>query len=294
MNWLYFVSKNSESLEDVDKILQKKNAVCSSIYIEDLPQNFISEDFVASLRSSDYIIFNLEAGFDSSVNFIFALGFAEGKGVTTFINSQTEFDSNLISYSSVSELKKILKKNLKEYVALDEKKKSLQILFEKGIPFTPDCFSFEIAKDNIEIVELFVKAGMDVNARDSSGTPMICVAARSQRKKMIEWLLANGADLDAISTDRGYSAVMDAVWKSDFDMVKFFVEKGANLNFVGKDGQTALILATGIGKEKICEILVKNGADPDVKDKMGMSSMGYAKLFKKENLVDLYKEYSKC
>ena len=218
----------------------------------------------------------------------------KGKGIISFINSKMEFDTNLVSYSSISELKKILKKNLKEYVAMDERKKGMQTLFEKGIPFTPDCFSFEIAKNNMEIVKVFIQAGMAADVRDSSGTPMICIAARSQRKDMITYLLDNGADIDAVSDDRGYSAVMDAVWKSDFDMVKFFVEKGANLNFVGKDGQSALILATGIGKEKICDILVKNGADPDFKDKMGMSSMGYAKLFKKENLVELYKEYSKC
>ena len=146
----------------------------------------------------------------------------------------------------------------------------------------------------METAKIFLQAGMSADCRDSSGTPMICIAARSQRKDMITWLLENGADIDAVSDDRGYSAVMDAVWKSDFDMVKFFVDRGANLNFVGKDGQSALILATGIGKEKICEILVKNGADVDFKDKMGMSSMGYAKLFKKENLVELYKEYTKC
>ncbi|MDY6030180.1 MAG: ankyrin repeat domain-containing protein [Treponemataceae bacterium] len=294
MNWLYFVSKNSESLEDIDKLLNKNNANCTSVYIEDLPENFISADFLGILRNSDYVIFNLENGFESYVNFIFALGFVEGKNITSFINSKLEFDSGLVSYSTVGELKKILKKNLSKYVALDEKKKSMEVLFDKGIPFTPDCFSFEIAKNNLEIAELFLKAGMDVNCRDSSGTPMICIASRSERKNMIDWLLKNGADIDAVSEDRGYSAVMDAVWKSDFDLVKYFVEKGASLNFVGKDGQSALILATGIGKEKICEILVKNGADPDFKDKMGMSSMAYAKLFKKDNLINLYKEYSKC
>ncbi|MDD7416506.1 MAG: hypothetical protein PUK48_03985, partial [Spirochaetales bacterium] len=160
MNWLYFVSKNSESLEDIDKLLNKNNANCTSVYIEDLPENFISADFLGILRNSDYVIFNLENGFESYVNFIFALGFVEGKNITSFINSKLEFDSGLVSYSTVGELKKILKKNLSKYVALDEKKKSMEVLFDKGIPFTPDCFSFEIAKNNLEIAELFLKAGM--------------------------------------------------------------------------------------------------------------------------------------
>ena len=117
--------------------------------------------------------------------------------------------------------------------------------FEKGIPFNPDCFSFQIAKNNLEICELFVKAGMDVNERDSAGTPLLCDAARNGKKDMVQWLLEKGAEIDAVSQDRGYSAVMDAVWKSNKEIVELLVNKGANLNFVSRDGQTALILATG-------------------------------------------------
>ena len=109
MNWLYFVSKNADSLDEIDELLQKKKALCSTVFIEDLPQNFIGEDFVSALRNTDYIIFNLENGFENSINFIFALGFAEGKEIISFINSKVEFDSNIVPYSSISELKKILK-----------------------------------------------------------------------------------------------------------------------------------------------------------------------------------------
>jgi ankyrin repeat protein len=140
---------------------------------------------------------------------------------------------------------------------------------------------------------LFLEAGMDVNSRDAAGTPMICIAARSGRKSMIEWLLAEGADINAVSKDRGYSAVMDAVWKSSPDIVKFLIEKGANLNFISNDGQTALIVATGASNPRICELLVKNGADPTYKDRMGMSSLDYARLFKKTELAKLYEEYVK-
>ena len=73
---------------------------------------------------------------------------------------------------------------------------------------------------------------MSVNVRDAAGTPMLCIAARSGRKDMIEWLVDRGAEIDAISQDRGYSAVMDAVWKSSLDIVDKLIKLGANLNFV--------------------------------------------------------------
>ena len=65
------------------------------------------------------------------------------------------------------------------------------------------------------------------------------------------------------------------------------LSKGANLNFVSRDGQTALILATGSENFQICRILAENGADPTIKDRMGMSSIDYATLFKKEEILNL-------
>ena len=53
------------------------------------------------------------------------------------------------------------------------------------------------------------------------------------------------------------------------------------------------VLAVGADRTKICEILAKNGADPDIKDQMGMSAYGYATLFKKTELVEILKPYHK-
>ena len=199
-------------------------------------------------------------------------------------------DDFVTDFSDLQNLYNLLEKNLPKYVELEEKKNALKVLFEKGIPFTPDCFSFQIAKNDLELCELFLKAGMDINERDSSGTPFLCYAARNGKIDMVQWLLENGADIDAVSNDRGYSAVMDAVWKSNVQIVELLVNKGANLNFVSRDGQTALILATGSENFQICRILAENGADPTIKDRMGMSSIDYATLFKKEEILNLYKE----
>ena len=48
----------------------------------------------------------------------------------------------------------------------------------------------------------------------------------------------------------------------------------------------------GLGRygRAIATELVKNGADPNFKDRMGMSSIDYATLFKKEEILNLYKE----
>ena len=100
--------------------------------------------------------------------------------------------------------------------------------------------------------------------------------------------MALGADINAVSKDRGYSAVMDAVWKSNTEIVEFLVERGANLSYISRDGQPVLVLAVGTGNEKVCRILTEYGADPFMCDAMGMSALSYAKLFKKESLVPIF------
>ena len=86
---------------------------------------------------------------------------------------------------------------------------------------------------------------------------------------------------------------MDAVWKSNEEIIKILVENGASLKFISKEGQSILVLAVGIGKESICKILAKNGADPDIKDSMGMSAYEYAVLFHREEIINALKPFHK-
>ena len=103
----------------------------------------------------------------------------------------------------------------------------------------------------------FIKAGMDVNEVDSAGMPMLCNAARAENKNIVLLLLENGADVNAVSKDRGYTPLMDAVWRKNAEITDIFIKNGADLNVVSNDGQTALILAVVSGSVKICELLAQ-------------------------------------
>lgn len=299
MNWLLFSSQQFEKLDAIEKLISSNDGKCTIINLEDVASDTVDSSLFSSLNHTDYGIFNLPSEFLNHKSFLFTLGFVIGKKIPVFVSKniiKSEFVLDLINddlvtdYSDLNNLYNLLEKNLPKYVSLEEKKNALKVLFEKGIPFTPDCFSFQIAKNALDICELFFKAGMSVDERDSAGTPLLCNAARNGKLDMVQWLLEKGADIDAVSNDRGYSAVMDAVWKSNISIVELLVNRGANLNFVSRDGQTALILATGSENFEICRILAENGADPTIKDRMGMSSIDYATLFKKEEILNLYRE----
>ena len=128
---------------------------------------------------------------------------------------------------------------------------------------------------------------------DKDGTPMLNIACRSDNLSAVKWLLNHGAELNGVSKDRGYTAIMDAVWRGNEDITKFLIRKGAELNTISKEGQTMLILAVGADKTEIVRMLAENGADPDIQDGMGMSAYGYAQLFKKEEILSILEKYHK-
>ena len=211
-----------------------------------------------------------------------------------YISSFSVFsDNNIIPVTSRDNLMETLEKDycsLSKSEALRAAKKEL---FVKGIPFTPDCFGSFIAKNKVEIVNTFIKGGMSVNSKDDTGTPMLNIACRTDNFQLAEQLLDLGADINSVSEDRGYTAVMDAVWRGNEKITRFLIDKGAELNTINKEGQTNLILAVGANKENIVRILAENGADPDIKDSMGMSAYGYATLFNQQRLVDILAPYHK-
>lgn len=306
MNWLLiYTDETSKESEIVSRFLNKKKVEIIDFNLDSpdvkVGADGLSEylkDFISNKITdiSQCVIFMDENNFTNPI-LAYLTGYIHGKGIPSFISGlkkeQVMLSDILIWHENAKELTDSLEENFPSFIAEEKKLEAKKKLFNAGIPFTPDTFSIHIAQENMDICEDFLEAGMDINCRDSAGTPMLCIAARSGKKEAIEWLVQNGAEINAISKDRGYSAVMDAVWKMNAEIVELLIKLGANLNFVSNDGQTALIVATGSSNSKICEMLAKNGADPCYKDHMGMSALDYARLFKKNALVDLYQEYAK-
>ena len=226
-------------------------------------------------------------------------GFAVAKDILVLTNIKELYNLSFLQKDSIVYLKtknefiNYIKQKYESISLNDTKRSSKKKLLEKGIPFTPDCFGTYIAKDKTDICNLFISGGIDINSRDENGTPMINIAVRNDNEELVKKFIKLGADINAVSEDRGYTPVMDAVWRGNLELTKLFIKEGAELNTINKEGQTNLVLAVGANKTKIIEALAKAGADPDIKDQMGMSAYGYASLFKKDEILSILEPYHK-
>lgn len=300
MKWI-LISDSTVDFNELGSMLRKADEKCeilkSDFKIENLQK--LKKDFKEAAACAIFVDEGRKFTDEELLYTGTVIGALAAEKVRIITNSDFLYNTSLYKdkfiekISSVAELISYIEKEVSTFAVVARKRIAITQLLENGIPFTSDCFATYIAKNKEEVFEQFIAAGIDVNSRDDSGTPMLNVAIRSDNFEFMEKLIQLGADINAVSTDRGYTPVMDAVWRGNEKITDYLIKKGADLNTISKEGQSNLVLAVGADRINIVKLLAENGSDPDVKDMMGMSAYQYATLFKKEKIVEILKPFHK-
>jgi ankyrin repeat protein len=145
-----------------------------------------------------------------------------------------------------------------------------------------------------KIIETLLFRGLNVNVKTLSGETPLHETAMCGRLQAATLLLDRGAEIDDASGEitpfdwavcYGHSDVADLLLKrgakmpptilhdaityADLDMVKFLIERKAQINAVDNKGWTPLHVAMDWGKKPIADYLVAHGADVNARDKNG-------------------------
>ena len=294
MKWL-ILTTSVQSAKTAQEIINAKFPK-SAIINADLTSGGLENIYAALPQITHCVIFADAEARSGDVNFI--LGFLSGKKMPVYSVGKNGLEAIVThgfikDFPSDTALYDFLNTNAAKIIREHLVHQAKQYLIDRGIPLTADNFAEAIEKGDRDLCTYFYVAGLNVNSRDSLGTPMLNIAARADNLDMVVWLLERGADINAASEDRGYTAVMDAVWRGNKQITAYLTEKGADVNTVNKEGQTNIVLAVGADRIEICKMLVEHGADPDVPDSMGMSAYGYAQLFKKDEITAILQKYHK-
>ena len=127
---------------------------------------------------------------------------------------------------------------------------------EKEWGFTPLMYA---AKNGyIQRAEALIELGADVNAKSPvGGTTALNIAAMNCSVSFNKMLIEYGADVNA-KTDYNRTPIYNAIAKPD--LIRLFIESGADLNIKDNEGETVLMMAKRIGKDEVVEMLKKAGA----------------------------------
>ncbi len=224
----------------------------------------------------------------------FLVGLARGKSIHIALRkSDTPWDpepwiADILTFKDGSELLRFYHSESLEYNLREGRRLAKSTLLELGISWHSESLCQCVKEGNTKAVELFLLSGFPPDARDKFGVPILCLAARSKHRSIMELLLDQGAFVDSQGDDRGYSSLLDAAQQGENGIVEMLLDRGANPDIQSKDGQTALILAVGRNDGPMVSTLLARGANPEITDKLGLSARKYAKLFNHPAILALF------
>lgn len=151
----------------------------------------------------------------------------------------------------------------------DEAGKTLE---KRKIAYNDEEFISRAKQGDAEIMEIFLVAGINPDAKDNNGRTALMWASVNGHAAAANILLNRGADANAVD-NAGMTPLMGAASAGRTEIVSLLLEKGANMNSTGRDGMTALLHASSGGYTEILNILMDRGADVNAINREGKNSL---------------------
>ena len=170
-----------------------------------------------------------------------------------------------------------------------------------------DTMTKAVKFDDINVVQTLISQGMDPNGSDHTGMPWLLIAAREKSEKVAKLLIDNPkTDVDALDP-AGENALMFAALNKDLPLLKALIDKDAEVNKKGwtplhyaatsgdveiikvlldeaayvdaasPNGTTPLMMAARGGSVDAVNALLLGGADPTLKNQLGLSAADFAR-----------------
>ncbi|CAG0902291.1 unnamed protein product [Cyprideis torosa] len=126
-----------------------------------------------------------------------------------------------------------------------------------------------------ETARLLLEHEAEVNVKDRKlGCTPLLLATLNGRHSVVEVLLAHGADPNITNRVEETSPLHQA---KSAETAELLIAKGAVVDAKDKSGETPLFFATGSGHHSVVEVLIANGAEPNIANRYGTSPLHRAK-----------------
>jgi ankyrin repeat protein len=176
--------------------------------------------------------------------------------------------------------------------------------------------------DDIKAVRKLLAQGADPNASDSYGIPLIVLAAREKSDQVATALLDDKRTDPDRKDGHDQNALMLAALNKDETMVHALIERGAEVNKQGwaplhyaatsgadsivsmlleasayidaasPNGTTPLMMAARGGFVSTVQLLLDQGADPTLRNQIGLTAADFARRYNQKDLAQALDERS--
>ncbi|PHT74888.1 hypothetical protein T459_22165 [Capsicum annuum] len=127
------------------------------------------------------------------------------------------------------------------------------------------CLTLFSVSGHIEVVKLLLSEGVNVDFQGDAGTPLMWAAGFCHHD-VVKVLLEHRTNLHA-QTEDDKCLLISAVAANSLPCVELLVKAGANVNVKAGDATTPLLIAALNGSAEIINCLLQAGADPNAVDK---------------------------
>lgn len=149
------------------------------------------------------------------------------------------------------------------------------LLLERGARL--DIHEAAAAGKSENVAALVAENPAAINSYSADGFTPLSLAAFFGEREVAQWLLANGADVNAVAKNAtGYTALTGAVARGDTEIVHLLLSHGANAAHRYGAGYSALHEAVAGGKLEIAKLLLEHGADANVRTEDGQTPLSMA------------------
>jgi len=131
-------------------------------------------------------------------------------------------------------------------------------------------------RGNLETVRALLAAKANANAKDAKGGQTALMWAAEQRQAtVVDELVRSGADVN-VGSKSGFTALMFAAQQGDVDTARILIRAGAKPNDAQPNTKlTPIMIASAMVHPKMVELLLDNGANPNVVEWMGYAPLGW-------------------
>lgn len=153
-------------------------------------------------------------------------------------------------------------------------------LIKKGVPYNNNAFLMASqgtrgTSNTIETYKFLKSLYLNPDATGKNGENAIHNLARKEGQlDIIKWFIENGADVNLADKD-GNTPLINASGRGDLATITFFADHSKDLNKANSKGVTALVAAVRSNSPEMVKYLLSKGAKVDVADANGDNLSSY-------------------